>query len=84
MNPRFNWLTYRAAESLLVNEFPIEDWAPEFASDGRWLPRTLANVWTPQPVGGNVAGFVDYPTLELTIPAFSPRAVQATRLSVSA
>lgn len=78
-DPRFNCLTYRAAESLLGNESPIEDWGPEFASDGRWLPRPLAKVWTPQPVGGNVAGFVDYPTLELTIPAFSPRAVEALR-----
>lgn len=57
----------------------MEDWGPEFASDGAWHPRTLAKVWTPQPVEGDVAGFVDYPTLELTTPAFSPRAVEALR-----
>jgi hypothetical protein len=78
-DPRFKCLTYRAKQSLLGNEFPIEDWRPEFASDGTWHPRTLASVWTPQPVEGDVAGFVDYPTLELTTPAFSPRAVEALR-----
>ena len=78
-DPRIRCLTYKAKKSFFGNKFPVDDWDTTDDPDGGWVPPPLAKVWTPQPVGGDVAPFVDYPCLELTTPAFSPRAVQALR-----
>ncbi len=78
-DPRFKCLTYKAKKSLLGNQLPVEDWDTVDDAHGGWLPPPLGKLWTPQPVGGDVPPFVDYPTLELATPAFSPRAVQALR-----
>jgi hypothetical protein len=78
-DPRFRCLTYKATKSFFGNKFPIEDWDTLDDAHGGWLPPPLVKLWTPQPVGGDVPPFVDYPTLELATPAFSPRAVQALR-----
>ena len=42
-----------------------------------WQPPKLASFWKPQPVEGPQNPFNDYPCLELIIPVFSKRAVDA-------
>lgn len=57
----------------------------DFGSDdiqtkGRvWTVTPLTPFWTPQPVVGRVRPFNDYPCVNLIIPAFSRRAVDALR-----
>jgi len=79
IDPRFGCLTYKAKKSFFGNKIPWADWRGTDGPDGAWVPPQLAKIWTPQPVGGEVAPFVDYPCLELTTPAFSPKAVQVLR-----
>jgi hypothetical protein len=42
-----------------------------------WTIRPLSPLWSPQPVVGRVQSHNDYPCVNLTIPAFSRRAVDA-------
>jgi len=80
IDPRFGCLEYKAKKSFFGHDSPIEDWWSSVdLPGGGWNAHPLAKVWTPQPVGGDVAPFVDYPCLEFATPAFSPKAVQALR-----
>jgi hypothetical protein len=45
----------------------------------QWCVTRLAPFWTPQAVTGRVRAFNDYPCVNLVIPAFSRRAVDALR-----
>lgn len=55
------------------------DFDPEdIQTKGRaWTVTRMASIWTPQPVFGQVKSHNDYPCVNLTIPAFSHRAVEA-------
>ena len=62
--------------SALVWDFDSDDGT----SLGRaWTVPSLKPYWTPQPVLGRVRAYNDYPCVDLTIPAFSRRAVDALR-----
>lgn len=54
----------------------LDDFIPDTDSFG-WQPPLLAGVWKPLPVIGRVRPFNDYPCINLQIPAFSQRAVDA-------
>lgn len=57
------------------------DFSPDdIPTKGRgWTVTPLAPIWTPQPVVGRVKPHNDYPCVNLGIPAFSRRAVDALR-----
>jgi hypothetical protein len=79
-DPRFDGFDFaRGVKSLLGNDFPIEDFQGEDPLMFSWKPASLAEVWKPPKVVGNVRPFNDYPCLGLTKPAFSERAVKCLR-----
>ena len=80
-NPKYEGFAFERQESLggggrLVQDFGTDN----IKTHGRawWVP-PLAPRWTPQPVIGRVRSFNDYPCVNLLIPAFSRRAVDALR-----
>ena len=57
-----------------------DDFMPDFANRGRaWTVTRLAPLWKPVKVTGRVRAFHDYPCVDLMIPAFSRRAIDALR-----
>jgi len=81
-NPEFEGFAFVREESLLKKgERFTFDFGPEgIPSKGRaWTIRSLAPIWSPQPVVGRVKPHNDYPCVNLQIPAFSRRAVDALR-----
>lgn len=68
----------RRGKAALASDF-LPD-REEVQTRGRaWRAPRLASVWTPEPVVGRVRSFNDYPTVDLTVPAFSRRAVDLLR-----
>src|SRR5258707_1021726 len=80
-NPKFEGFAFVREESLRGNGPFVWDFGPDdVKTKGRgWTITPLAPIWTPQPVIGRVRSFNDYPCVDLIIPAFSRRAVDALR-----
>ena len=85
-NPKFEGFAFVRDKSIRaqpVGEQSRLDW--DFGPDdvktkGRaWTITPLADIWIPQPVFGRVQAFNDYPCVNMIIPAFSHRAVDALR-----
>jgi hypothetical protein len=82
-DPRYEGFAFVREESIRGKVDSCLEW--DFGSDnvqtlGRaWTVPPLAPFWTPQPVIGRVRSFNDYPCVNLIIPAFSRRAVDALR-----
>ena len=83
-DPRFEGFAFVRQESIrgkviggcsrLAWDFDSDD----IKTKGRaWTVPSLTPFWTPQHVVGRVRAFNDYPSVNLTIPAFSRRAVDA-------
>jgi hypothetical protein len=69
-------------EDSLRGKYGIDaDFMPDDISTKRraWTVTRMARLWTPQPVSGRVRPYNDYPCCNLSIPAFSERAVEALR-----
>jgi len=64
------------APSFLGNPFIIDDFIPESVGVDQQAPR-LRNIWKPIEVVGRVNKGNDFPCLNLLVPAFSQRAVNA-------
>lgn len=78
-DPRFDGLLFAdSAKSFLGNDLPSEDFS-RGTNLLTWKAPILQPVWKPQPVTGPVRPFNDYPCLELIVPAFHPRAVDALK-----
>jgi len=78
IDPRFEGLRIGpGASSVLGNSSPYDDLRVENPQSLDWRPPSLAKVWKPLPVTGQVNPFNDYPSLCLINPVFSRRAVIA-------
>ncbi len=80
-NPKFEGFGFKREKSLRGKASLIQDFMPDDRkTKGRaWTITPLAPHWVPQPVAGRVRPFNDYPCVDLLIPAFSRRAVDALR-----
>jgi hypothetical protein len=85
-DPRYEGFAFVRKESIrgkVFNGCSRIDWdfgPDDLKTQGRaWTVPPLAPFWTPQPVIGRVRAFNDYPCVDLLIPAFSRRAVDALR-----
>jgi len=83
-NPKFEGFAFVREESVRGKSIGnqsrlVWDFGPDdIKARGRsWTAPRLAPFWSPQPVIGQVKPFNDYPCVNLTIPAFSRRAVDA-------
>jgi hypothetical protein len=61
------------------SEDRTRDFYPRFPVSPDWTPPRLSDVWRPLRVKGRVRTWNDFPTLELTVPTFSKRAVEVLR-----
>jgi hypothetical protein len=55
----------------------IRDFFPPFPIQGDWTSPRLADLWRPLRVKGRVRAWNDFPTIDMVVPAFSQRAVDA-------
>jgi hypothetical protein len=80
-DPEFEGFGFVRGESLRGDGRLTWDFGPDdVQTKGRaWTITPLAPIWEPQPVAGEVDPGNDYPCVNLTIPAFSRRAVDALR-----
>ena len=80
-DPKFEGFAFERTESLRGKVGLVQDFVPDDRqTKGRaWTVTPLAPFWTPQPVVGRVRKFNDYPCVNMLIPAFSRRAVDALR-----
>jgi hypothetical protein len=81
-NPEFEGFAFVREESLRKKgERLTFDFGPgDISTKGRaWTVTPLTPIWSPQPVVGQVKLHNDYPCVNLQIPAFSRRAVDALR-----
>jgi hypothetical protein len=80
-DPEFEGLAFVRGDSLRGNGRLAFDFGPDdIPTKGRaWTVTPLAPIWSPQPVAGRVKPHNDYPCVNLQIPAFSRRAVDALR-----
>jgi hypothetical protein len=81
-DPEFEGFAFVREESLRNKEGRFTwDFGPDdIQTKGRaWTVTPLAPIWSPQPVLGRVKPHNDYPCVNLIIPAFSRRAVDALR-----
>src|SRR5262249_39700345 len=85
-DPRYEGFAFVREESIrgkvIGGQSAMEwDFNPDnMLTEGRaWTVTPLRPYWTPQPVRGRVRAFNDYPCVNLLIPAFSRRAVDALR-----
>ena len=80
-NPRFKGFAFVRDESLRGKGSLTSDFSPDDVKEkGRsWTVTRMAPTWEPQPVIGRVRPQNDYPCVNLTIPAFSRKAVDALR-----
>lgn len=82
-NPLFEGFAFKRDKSLrgtIGLSFDFDPDAEEVQRKGRgWQAPRLAAVWVPQTVEGRVRPFNDYPCINLTVPAFSKRAVEVLR-----
>ncbi len=78
-DPRFASLLFdSSSSSLLKNTHRRYDLDPIVLDDGTWKRVSLRRQWEADlAVGGPVRGFNDYPCIDLDIPAFSQKAVNA-------
>jgi hypothetical protein len=80
-DPEFDGFGFRDAVSRRNKRRLADDFMPDdIPTKGRaWTVTRMAPTWKPQPVLGQVQPHNDYPCVNLTIPAFSRRAVNALR-----
>jgi hypothetical protein len=80
-NPKYEGFAFVRGESLRGEGRLSGDFMPkDVPTKGRgWTVQKLAPIWTPQQVEGRVRAFNDYPCVNLSIPAFSRRAVDVLR-----
>jgi hypothetical protein len=80
-NPEFKGFAFVRDESLRNKGLLDSDFMPDdIPTNGRaWTVTRMASTWSSQPVVGRVQPHNDYPCVNLTIPAFSRRAVDALR-----
>jgi hypothetical protein len=80
-NPEFEGFAFAREESLRNKGRLTFDFDPDdIPTKGRaWTVTPMAPIWFPQPVVGRVNAHNDYPCVNLRIPAFSRRAVDALR-----
>jgi hypothetical protein len=80
-NPIFEGFAFKQNKSLRGEGRLVWDFGTDnIQTKGRaWSVPPLAPIWKPQPVIGRVRTFNDYPCVNLTIPAFSHRAVEVLR-----
>ncbi len=80
-DPRYEGFGFDREDSLRGNYGIDADFMPDdIRTKGRaWTVTRMAHLWTPQPVSGRVRPYNDYPCCNLSIPAFSERAVEALR-----
>lgn len=78
-DPRYEGFAFVKEDSLCGKGRLVWDFGSDnVKTKGRaWTVPPLAPSWIPQPVIGRVRSFNDYPCVNLTIPAFSRRAVDA-------
>lgn len=78
-DPRFEGFAFKRAKSLRGKSCLAYDFGPDDVKEkGRgWTVPRMASTWAPQKVVGRVRPFNDYPCIDLTVPAFSRRAVDA-------
>jgi hypothetical protein len=78
-DPEFEGFGFVRGESIRDRGRLTWDFSPDdLQTKGRaWTITRMASIWTPQPVAGRVDPREDYPCVNLTIPAFSRRAVDA-------
>jgi hypothetical protein len=85
-NPKYEGFAFVREESIRENAVKSQNrLAWDFGANNMqtaeraWTVLPLTPFWTPQPVIGRVRPFNDYPCVNLTVPAFSRRAVDALR-----
>jgi|SRR5581483_7735548 len=80
-NPSFEGFGFDDAVSFRGKGRLAFDFGPDdIPTKGRaWTVTRMAPTWVPTPVYGNVKPHNDYPCVNLTVPAFSRRAVDALR-----
>lgn len=81
-NPEFEGFAFVREESLRKKggRFTWDFGPDDVQTKGRaWTVKPLSPIWSPQPVIGQVQPHNDYPCVNLQIPAFSRRAVDALR-----
>jgi hypothetical protein len=81
-DPRFEGLALEPAPSILGRESLDNDLTPGFADAEEnidWQQPRLAARWVPPRAIGRVTEFNDYPGVDMTLPAFSSRAVDILR-----
>lgn len=81
-DPRFEGFALTPSPSVLGRETLDDDLSPGFIDaeeNPNWQQPSLAEAWRPPRVEGRVSEFNDYPCLDMVLPAFSERAVDALR-----
>jgi hypothetical protein len=80
-DPEFEGFGFVREESIRGKKWLSDDFqTDDLQTKGRsWTVTRMASIWTPQLVAGRVDPREDYPCVNLTIPAFSRRAVDALR-----
>lgn len=80
-NPNFEGFAFVRGESIRNKGRLTFDFLPDnIQSKGRkWTVTPMSAIWVPQPVQGRVRPYNDYPCVNLSIPAFSRRTVDALR-----
>lgn len=79
-DPRFEGFALSSQPSLLGRDCLDDDLTPGFAdaeSHLDWKQPQLSHLWKPVVAEGRVTEFNDYPCVDMTLPAFSQRAVDA-------
>lgn len=78
-NPKFEGFAFKNRRHRKLGDDLGSAFLPDDMSTRAWEAPRLASVWTPQPVEGRVRPINDYPCVDLSIPAFSRRAVDVLR-----
>jgi hypothetical protein len=80
-NPKYEGFAFANRTSLRGKKSLTDDFMPDHVvEEGRaWKVTRMAHLWWPQPVVGRVRPFNDFPCINLIIPAFSRRSVDALR-----
>ncbi len=78
-NPKFEGFAFSRNDSLLGAYSLTSDFVPDRRIGRTWSVPRLAPIWKPATVVGRVRSYNDYPCINLAVPAFSRRAVDALR-----
>lgn len=80
-DPRFEGFALNPLPSLLGRDSLEDDLIPGLDAEEtiEWVQPALSTCWKPPSVIGRVSDFNDYPCINMIIPAFSARAVDALR-----